>query len=448
MEYKEGQILANQTAIELSYEGYGVIRDANKYPIFVENMLINEIADIKLFKVTQNYSYARVLNFIKFSPDRIDTNNPKLLNSGSAPLLILSYENQLKFKQKIVNSLFSRQLKYDKVKEIIPSPSIFNYRNKLTVQVESDEKGVKFGFYQKNSHTLIEQDSYDLASKEINDLLVYINKIVNEKFDENSWVKKTLLNTITIKFSKKTNELQIILGCKNSQPIDKKFINSLVKKYPKISIIKLTYKDDKNKFGKYVTLANKNKITYKVDKLKFAVLPSAFYQVNELQMHKMYNHLQKSLNLTGSEYIVDAYSGVGTIGMFLTNKARKVICVEVNKQSIECGKLNSRSNGLTNVEFVHQDATRFFDRDVINKDKFDIVVFDPPREGLNKNIINVFHHNKIKKIAYISCNPRTLVRDLELIINKGYEIKEVQPFDMFPHTYHIETLVILELKEE
>ncbi|ACF07502.1 tRNA (uracil-5-)-methyltransferase related enzyme [Metamycoplasma arthritidis] len=446
-QYKINQILKAQKATEFSYEGYGVIRE-NGYPIFVKNLLIGEVADIQIIKVTAKFAIAEIFNLIETSPKRIPIKNYELFRSCAAPLMILSYEDQLAFKQKIVNDLFLRELNFRNVKEITPSPLEINYRNKLRVHVECQGTTFKMGFYVKNSHILVEQTSYDLAYKEIGNILEEIDFLCKkEVLLEDNFIKKNKITSITVKYSEKTGESQVIFESLKQAPFPASFIKRLIEKFDNLNIVQIVCNEEKTKILKLIVLAGKESIEYKIDKLKFNVSSQSFYQVNEKQTNKMYKTLLKSLNLTGSEFIVDAFAGVGTIGMYLAKKAKQVVCVEISKKATLNGKENAKLNSLNNLEFISEDCNRFFDKECTRRQNIDVIVFDPPREGLNKTTINAIIPKSLKRIAYISCNPRTLVRDLKLFTSKGYKIEFVQPFDMFPQTYHVETLALLSKSE-
>ncbi|AWX69474.1 23S rRNA (uracil(1939)-C(5))-methyltransferase RlmD [[Mycoplasma] anseris] len=445
MEYKIGQILKNQETTELSYEGYGVIRTQN-FSIFVENMLNNEIADIKLTSVYKKYAFAKIEKIIKKSSKRIEIKNKELYAAGSAPLLSLNYQDQLEFKQKIVADLFKRNCNYKISTNIIPSKKQFEYRNKLTLQILKSPKEIKFGFYERKSHLLIEQTNFDLALSSINQIAKEIISIFKTDKEFLNWANICDLQNITIRTNEEQTGVQIIFAIFNDEKSIKDFISKLKEKidFNKLQIIvsifeknlikiKKTYLDNEEKFLEHILDGNHYLVDY-----------NSFYQINESQMKKMFNLLIKHIDFKNKN-IIDAYSGIGIIGCYLSKYVNNVLCLEINPTSEATALINCKNNNITNLKFNTYDASKYL---VNNNIDSDIIIFDPPRNGLTNELIDSVIKNDIKEIAYISCNVRTLIRDLQMFLTKGYEIKFAQVIDMFPQTYHIEMLVILKKRNQ
>lgn len=361
-----------------------------------------------------------------------------LLQSGAAPLCVLSYENQLKLKQNITEKLFKRNLPNIRINEIKTSPKKYEYRNKITLHVSKINDELKFGFYKKYSHDLIVQSTLPLAHKEIEDVYLNFVKIANT-----NKISKLLtdanLSEITFRHSNFSNETQLILSCQKHPKFSNEQINQ-IQKLTNIDSLVLCIADKHKKF--YKTIFGNEYIKYAINNLKFKISNDSFYQVNEEQTKRMYEYVsslisEKNLN------IIDAFSGVGTIGLFLAKKAKNITCIEINKFASQCAFNNAIINNINNVSFVNLDVTEY----LVNKAQIsdDVIVFDPPRSGLDRKVIESITTAKINKIIYISCNPRTLVRDLLIFKEKGYSINSIQPFDMFPQTFHI---VVGELKKK
>lgn len=446
---KKGLILKkiqNQSNLNqgLSYEGLCIIRDFD-IPIFIYNLLPNEIADIEITYYSKKCCFAKVIKLWNKSSKRKELNNQlkELYESGSSPLLSLSYQDQLNFKQTIINNLFQRNLNYFNVKKIIKSNNQLNYRNKISLQIEYHENQIKFGFYKKHSHQLIAQSDLYLGNSTIKKFYKNILLDPNNQFDQE--LKKTIFNLkpkkIILRSPSNNNlneEIEIILILKNHP--NKNLIDNLEKINKKISIYKFSiFIENKNH---WINLLHHNGIEYQINNFRFNVKNDSFYQINEEIMVLIYQQIFdwiESSNLN----IVDAFSGVGTIGSYITNKANKVYSIEINQIATMLAKSNILKNKLKNLEVINDDANDWI---VKNAKKIDLVIFDPPREGLKKQSIEALIQSKIKKIIYLSCDPKTLVRDLKELINNNYLIKEVIPYDMFPQTHHIETLVLLEKK--
>ncbi|WP_373436313.1 23S rRNA (uracil(1939)-C(5))-methyltransferase RlmD [Metamycoplasma equirhinis] len=434
---KNKKIYKNVCATEMSYEGFGVVK-LKDFTIFVENLLIDEVADIELFWENKKIAFATVTNYIKKSELRIEPKSTKLLQSGAAPLCVLSYENQLKFKQYTIEKLFKRNLLELKINKIIPSPNEYYYRNKISLHVLNENNKFKFGFFKKYSHLLIEQEALFLAHKEINEIFLKFKEIVNNNNDLFTILTNAKFNEITIKHSNFTNEKQIIMICEKVLYLNTNQ-KKLIKNATGINSLILNIRNKHDNF--FRTLIGNEFITYKINDLKFKVANDSFYQVNELQTKYMYECV---CNLISNDCnnVIDAFSGVGTIGLFLSTKSKKVTCVEINKFATKCGIDNAITNKKINITFVNDDVTEYLIKNNTNTN--DVIVFDPPRSGIDKKVIDNVAQAKIKQVIYISCNPRTLVRDLILFNEKGYQISFVQPIDMFPQTFHVECIVLIQ----
>ncbi|WP_373441181.1 23S rRNA (uracil(1939)-C(5))-methyltransferase RlmD [Metamycoplasma equirhinis] len=432
---KNKKIYKNVCATEMSYEGFGVVK-LKDFTIFVENLLIDEVADIELFWENKKIAFATVTNYIKKSELRIEPKSAKLLQSGAAPLCVLSYENQLKFKQHTLEKLFKRNLPELKINKIIPSSNEYYYRNKITLHVSKINDEFKFGFYKKYSHDLIVQSTLPLAHKEIEDVYLNFVKIANT-----NKISKLLtdanLSEITFRHSNFSNETQLILSCQKLPKFFNEQINQ-IQKLTNIDSLVLCIADKHKK--SYKTIFGNEYIKYAINNLKFKVSNDSFYQVNEEQTKRMYEYVS-SLISENNLNIIDAFSGVGTIGLFLAKKAKNITCIEINKFASQCAFNNAIINNINNVSFVNLGVTEY----LVNKAQIseDVIVFDPPRSGLDRKVIESITTAKINKIIYISCNPRTLVRDLLIFKEKGYSINSIQPFDMFPQTFHVETVALL-----
>ncbi|TQC51482.1 23S rRNA (uracil(1939)-C(5))-methyltransferase RlmD [Mycoplasmopsis mucosicanis] len=433
---KNGHKLNNVKATAFSYEGYGIIQYDN-YKIFVENLLIDEVADIEIKKANNNYAFAKVLKYHKYSPMRIETKNNELLASGAAPLSMISYDDQLKLKQEIINYYFKRNLNYEEIKPILSSHEAWNYRNKLTVFVKFKER-IVIGLFEKNTHNIIEQSSYDLACKEINDILQWISSNINNYKLMLKYAK--FIKSITIRHSKSKNESLIIFNISQKFTFDMEFVRDLTLKFKNVVNIILNNESIISKeqhFSKFLNA--KTTITEKIDNDELVLNWNSFFQVNSAQTNNLYNLLIDNLNLTGNETIVDAYCGVGSISLKLAKKAKKVYGLEIIPEAVENAEINC--SNYINTVFFAGDVLKTIDKIT---DKIDIIVVDPPRSGNDKEFLEKILNIGARKIGYVSCNFHTLIRDIHLIMTKGYKIKFVQPCDMFPQTYHIETVVVLE----
>lgn len=422
---------------EFSYEGYGVIR-IEGYPILVSNAYLHEIIDIKIIKYFSKYAFGKVVFRYSCSLKRNKNFVKDNLLIDNSKLIFLNYDEQLKFKQKIVNELFNRELSFNKVKNIVSSDNIIGYRNKIILHVQFSKKTLLIGEFQENTHTIVEQENYILANNALNNLIKYTTKVLKDNLE---LLVETNIKSIIFRNSILNNEQQIcfISESNNSKNIKKSLLDKIFLKFPNCKI-------SQNIGNKKIVYSDRDWINFNFDNINYPLSPETFFQINENQALKIFKTIENKISNNKSKTnLIDAYSGLGVIGITLSKYVNNVLCVESNKKAVENGNELILKNNLNNVRFYNLDCTEFFEK---NKEiNIDTIVFDPPRDGLTPNIINVVISNKINNIIYLSCNPRTLVRDLKIFnASNNYEIEYVQPFDMFPQTPHIETLVFLKLK--
>lgn len=422
---------------EFSYEGYGVVR-IEGYPILVSNAYLHEIIDIKIIKYFSKYAFGKVVFRYSCSLKRNKNFVKDNLLIDNSKLIFLNYDEQLKFKQKIVNELFNRELSFNKVKNIVSSDNIIGYRNKIILHVQFSKKTLLIGEFQENTHTIVEQENYILANNALNNLIKYTTKVLKDNLE---LLVETNIKSIIFRNSILNNEQQIcfISESNNSKNIKKSLLDKIFLKFPNCKI-------SQNIGNKKIVYSDRDWINFNFDNINYPLSPETFFQINENQAIKIFKTIENKISNNKSKTnLIDAYSGLGVIGITLSKYVNNVLCVESNKKAVENGNELILKNNLNNVRFYNLDCTEFFEK---NKEiNIDTIVFDPPRDGLTPNIINVVISNKINNIIYLSCNPRTLVRDLKIFnASNNYEIEYVQPFDMFPQTPHIETLVFLKLK--
>ncbi len=422
---------------EFSYEGYGVIR-IKGYPILVSNAYLHEIIDIKIIKYFSKYAFGKVVFRYSCSLKRNKNFVKDNLLIDNSKLIFLNYDEQLKFKQKIVSELFSRELSFNKVKNIVSSDNIIGYRNKIILHVQFSKKTLLIGEFQENTHTIVEQENYILANNALNNLIKYTTKVLKDNLE---LLVETNIKSIIFRNSILNNEQQIcfISESNNSKNIKKSLLDKIFLKFPNCKI-------SQNIGNKKIVYLDRDWINFNFDNINYPLSPETFFQINENQALKIFKTIENKIsNNKCATNLIDAYSGLGVIGITLSKYVDNVLCVESNKKAVENGNELILKNNLNNVRFYNLDCTEFFEK---NKEiNIDTIVFDPPRDGLTPNIVDVVINNKINNIIYLSCNPRTLVRDLKIFnASNNYEIEYVQPFDMFPQTPHIETLVFLKLK--
>ena len=392
----------------LDHNGKGIGKLNNKI-VFVENALPNEIVEINITKEKKNFIEANIKSIIKKANNRIESACPFFFNCGGCDLLHLSYENSLKFKQDKIENIVNRYLKKKiKINKIVKCDNNFHYRNKTTFQVKE-----KIGFYKNKTYDIIPINNCLISSHLINDSIKYLQKL-----------ELKLINKIICRSSE--DELMIILETNNDN-LD-------------ISILKeiATSIYIKNN-SKYKLIHGKKYITEKIGNYKYLVSPDSFFQVNINTCFKLYSKIKEYAGTNNS--ILDLYCGTGSIGIFVS-ETNNVLGVEINKYAIKDAIENAKLNNIQNISFICGESGKELEN--INFIP-NIIIIDPPRSGLSKEAIKNILKIKPKKLIYVSCDPMTFVRDLNLL-NEKYEIIEITPFDMFPNTKHVECLGFLVLK--
>ncbi len=378
------------TIIDEDNIGNGIAKIDN-FVIFIKNTLIGEILKIKLTKINKNYAIGEVLSFIKKSDKRINPICPYYNLCGGCNFLHTTYFNERDIKKRYLERLFNRKINYLKTKNEL------NYRNKIVLHVNN---GI-LGLYNDKTHDICRIDSCYLIDSKINEFISY-------------------LKTIDL-----TNVKDIMIRCINDEIMIN--INTLKddKSFENINCDSLYIN---NKFIK-----GKEYLIDEINNYKFSVYPESFYQVNKEGMTNIYN---KALEyIFNNKTLLDLYCGTGTIGIWLNNKFENITGVEINDKAIKNANINKELNNLNNIEFICSDAKNI-------KGNFDTIVVDPPRIGLSKDVINYLNESNSKQIIYISCNPNTLKRDINLLTN--YELKDISCCDMFPRTKHCESITVLE----
>ena len=436
-------------AVDLSSEGKGVVKYHNDI-IFVDGLFPNEEADIEILYQRAGVYFGKVKKLYNLSRDRIQPRCKICTSCGGCQYQQLDYQAQLKYKTKRVKEALTRiaHVKQD-VLPCIGASNPYNYRNKIQVPFVKDRNGVvKFGFYKENTHIIMPIKECAIEDKKAAPILWDIKLLLEDMniptYNEDSG--KGILRYVLIRTSYHYDELMVVLVTTQMNfPGQRNFINELVKRHPEIT----TVVENVNLRKTNVILGDKEKVLYGSGHIKddilgltFEISASSFFQINPEQVEKLYATALNLVDSNKEEIVLDAYSGVGTIGLIAARNAKKVISVEINKSAHKNAIENAKRNNINNIEFVCDDAGKFItkcDGDI------DVLIMDPPRSGSDETFLSTVMNKRIKEIIYVSCNPETLARDIEYL-SSLYEVKYVQPVDMFPMTAHVETVVELELK--
>ncbi|ELC8374329.1 23S rRNA (uracil(1939)-C(5))-methyltransferase RlmD [Clostridium perfringens] len=440
--------------ISQGYEGEGIAKIDNKYPIFIEGALKGEKVKVRIVKVNKNFAYGKLMEVLEASEERVNPPCAIYKRCGGCKLQHASYKAQLDFKWDRVKDCVSKIGKLDPsiVKYPLGMENPWRYRNKVQLPIGLINGEVKIGFFAPRSHDIIDMESC-LIQDEIGDKVVKLTREWIEKFNirpynvDGEYDEKGIVRHIMIRRGFTTNEVMVVLVTNGETlPHKEEFVDLMVKNIPGIKSVIQNINSKKTNviLGlESKTLWGEDTISDYIGDFRFNISPLSFFQVNPIQTEVLYGKALEYANLTGNEEVFDAYCGTGTITLFLSQRAKKVYGVEIIPQAIDNAWINAKENKVENVEFFVGESEVVIP-DLINKGvKADVVVVDPPRKGCDKKLLDAITNIDAKKIVYVSCDPSTLGRDLKVLEENGYKTLEVQPVDMFPNTAHIENVALL-----
>lgn len=440
--------------IDQGFEGEGIAKIDN-FTIFIEGAIKGEKCKILIVKVTTSHAFGKLIEILENSKYRVETDCGTYKRCGGCNLRHIDYEETLNIKQNTVQNLVNKTLNNKiNVNILVGMGNPYNYRNKAQYPVGLDKNNEPvIGVYAKRTHEIIPMRNCMIQ----NPLSEQIANFVFHFFIQNNIPiyneknGKGLLRHIVIKVGIRTHEIMCILVLNGKElKMEKELVKLLIKEFPEVK----TVVKNINVKNTNVILGNVNEVIYgdgyiydKLGDYTFKISPMSFYQINPVQTEVLYNTAIEMANLSKTETLFDLYCGIGTIGIFASPYVKKVYGIEIVKQAIEDAKQNASINDIRNIEFFAGDVEKIFE-DVLkkNSDKPDVIFVDPPRKGLDKHTIENILNVEPKKIIYISCNPASLVRDLKLLEEK-YDVREIQPVDMFPFTSHVECVCCMVLKK-
>lgn len=417
----------------------------NDFVIFVPMSCIGDIVEINIISVKKTYARGLITKIIEKSTDRVN-NDAK----SYCDFYMLSYEKQLEYKNIMLKDMFSKIAKIDITDiytGIIGAQNVLNYRNKVAEPFFIDKYNIKTGFYERKSHDIYSSENDILKSnlaKKITDIVC--SKLTQAKFSVYNDKKRSgFLKHLIIRTNSNNEAMVGICVYKKSQ-IDK-LADILVQIYNEIDCVKSCYISVKNKDNNVIIgeqnlhIIGKKYISEKINDLNFKIYLDSFFQINIEQVEKLYNIAISYIK--PNKNIIDAYSGTGTIAMLLSKNANKVYSIEQIQSSVNSGKIVAIENNIDNVEFICDKVENSIDKILIN-DNIDYIIFDPPRKGIDRSIVDYISNKQINNIIYISCEPSTFARDYLYFKEKGYILRKISAVDMFPNTHHIELVALIE----
>ena len=438
--------------IGINGEGIGFY---NKLAIFVDNAIPGEGHNIKITKVEKNLAYAESLEIKHRSENRVEPICKHYSECGACQTMHINYEAMLEYKRDLIIEAFKKYTKINpksfEIRQTIPSDDIVGYRNRSILPVkEGLDTKLHVCTIKPNTNYLNIIDDCKVQNPLINELNNKILALANN-LHISAYIHKYnrgILRYISIRVNRNNEALvTLICGEKSSK------IVSLAKEIIKIPEVKGVYEninDNKksiNPFGEITNhLEGEEYIIESLGNIKYKIYPTTFFQLNTKQAEKLVELIKKLAKLSGKEEVLDAYCGVGAIGLYLAKNSKFVTGIEDNKQAVIAGEDNALLNKIKNVKFYQGDSANLIPEMIKDGKQFDVIVVDPPRTGLDNKLINSLLESNIKKIIYVSCNPATLAKDINKLSEK-YNITQINPLDFFPYTAHTESVTVLNIKK-
>ena len=437
--------------VDIGQGGVGIGK-FDGFTVFVDGGLVEDKIKVKITKSKKNYAVGEIVEIIEPSPFRVERKCPKeLKDCGGCQIQELDYQEQLNIKTNEVKQVISRIGKLD---DVIIHPALgmeepFRYRNKAQLPIQKVGGVPVIGFYKKKSHDIIPTDEC-IIQHDVNDKIIKIIKTYIRAYKVSIYDEKThtgVLRHLVTKVGFTTKEVMVVLVANGKKlPYLNELASVLKENIPGFKTLVVNVNREKTN----VILGNENRIIYgdgkindNIGDLVFEISPLSFFQVNPLQTEVLYNKALEYANLGENDIVFDIYCGIGTISLFLAQKAKKVYGIEIVEEAIKDAKRNAALNKLDNVEFYVGKAEEVVPKMYKQGKRANVVVVDPPRKGCDEKVLDTIVSMEPDRVVYVSCNPSTLARDLNYLDERGYKCLEVQPVDMFPHSVHIENVALI-----
>lgn len=455
MEFRKNDILTLDIE-DCGVDGEGIGK-ADGFTVFVKDAVIGDRIKAKIIKAKKNYGYGRLMEVITPSPYRVKPACSIARQCGGCQLQALSYEQQLKFKEKKVRGHLERIGGFQNLdmEPIMGMEDPYHYRNKAQFPVGKNKDGkIITGFYAGRTHSIIDNRECILGvkqNKEVLDRVIgHMEKYHVQPYDEATG--KGLVRHIMIRYGFHTDEMMVCLILNGDKiPAEKALVESLCE-IPEMTSITINVNKKRNNviLGDQLRLLwGQSYITDSIGDISYQISPLSFFQVNPIQTEKLYGKALEYAGLTENETVWDLYCGIGTISLFLAQKAKFVRGVEIVPQAIDNARENAKLNGIENVEFFVGKAEEVLPREYEKNGVYaDVIVVDPPRKGCDEVLLNTILKMKPERVVYVSCDSATLARDLKVLCAEDYELVRVSTTDMFPQGVHVETVCLLSRKAQ
>lgn len=426
------------------------------FTVFVDGGLVKDKIKVKITKSKKNYAVGEIVEILEPSPYRVERKCSKELKEcGGCQIQELDYKEQLNVKTNEVKQVISRIGKLDDVviHNALGMEEPFRYRNKAQFPIQKVDGVPVIGFYKKKSHDIIPTDQC-IIQHDVNDKIIKIIKTYIRAYKVSIYDEKThtgVLRHLVTKVGFTTKEVMVVLVANGRKlPYLNELASVLEENIPGFKTLVVNVNREKTN----VILGNENRVIYgdgkindNIGDLVFEISPLSFFQVNPVQTEVLYNKALEYANLGENDTVFDIYCGIGTISLFLAQKAKKVYGIEIVEEAIKDAKINAKINNLDNVEFYVGKAEEVVPKMYKQGKRANVVVVDPPRKGCDEKVLDTIVSMEPDRVVYVSCNPSTLARDLNYLDERGYKCLEVQPVDMFPHSVHIENVALIVKKK-
>lgn len=438
--------------VDIGQGGVGIGK-YDGFTVFVDGGLINDRIKVRINKSKKNYAVGDIVEIIEESPFRVKRKcSDNLKDCGGCQIQELDYQKQLDIKTNEVKQVISRIGKLEDVviHDTLGMEEPVRYRNKAQFPIQKVNNNPLIGFYKKKSHDIIPTDKC-IIQHEINDKIMKIIKTYINAYKVSVYDEKThtgVLRHLVTKVGFTTNEVMVVLVANGKKlPYLKELASVLEENVPGFKTLVVNVNREKTNVilgRENIVVYGDGKINDYIGELVFEISPLSFFQVNPVQTEVLYNKALEYADLKENDTVFDIYCGIGTISLFLAQKAKKVYGIEIVEDAIKDAKINANLNNLDNVEFYVGKAEEVVPKMYKEGKTANVVVVDPPRKGCDEKVLDTIVSMKPDRVVYVSCNPSTLARDLAYLNERGYKCLEVQPVDMFPHTMHVESVAKLE----
>ncbi|MFD1956739.1 23S rRNA (uracil(1939)-C(5))-methyltransferase RlmD [Paenibacillus thailandensis] len=447
------RIVVTIKRIGINGEGVGYYK---RKAVFINGAIPDEVVKAKVTKVNPGYLTAELIEVEKKSPFRQAPPCPVYDVCGGCQLQHMTYEAQLKAKEEIVRESFQRYAGLSELplRPILGMDDPWGYRNKAQLQAGLAGESVITGLYAADSHKLVDVSGCAVQHPGVNEAIDRVKTILSELRIPiyNERTREGAVRTIVARVGQATGHVQLtLITATDRLPDSRQLVNRIRERLPMVVTIAQNVNKSKSPliFGdKTTVLWGKERLEEELGDVKFSLSPRAFFQLNPEQTVKLYNSVREAASLTGNELVVDAYCGTGTIGLWLAPHAREVRGIELIPEAVQDARDNARASGIDNARFVEGRAEQVLPEWVRNGIRPDVVVVDPPRTGCELPLLHAIAEAKPKRLVYVSCNPATLAKDCNVLLNEGYRLEWVQPVDMFPQTSHVECVILMEWRGE